>query len=64
LSLNYQRDGSVVMRADSNPAVTQTVSAGSTQAQVDAAYAAFLAANPPPPRTVFTPSQFINPTQL
>jgi hypothetical protein len=60
LSLSYQRDGSVVMHSDGNPAVTQTVPAGSTQAQVDAAYAVFLAANPPPPRTVFTPAQFID----
>jgi hypothetical protein len=60
LSLSYQRDGSVVMHSDGNPAVTQTVPAGSTQAQVDAAYAAFRAANPPPPRIKFTPAQFID----
>jgi hypothetical protein len=60
LTLNYQRDGSVIIRSDGNPAVTQTVPAGSTQAQVDAAHAAFLAANPPPPRTKFSPAQFID----
>jgi outer membrane protein assembly factor BamD (BamD/ComL family) len=60
MALYYQRDGSVVMTADGKPAAAQTVPAGATQAQVDAAYAAFLAANPPPLQTVFTPEQFIS----
>jgi hypothetical protein len=60
MSLYYNRDGSVTMISDADPGITQTLPLGSTQAAVDAAYAAFLAANPAPQQTLYAPTDFID----
>ena len=52
MSINMQRDGSIVLVSDVNTAVTQLLSPGQTPAQVAAAYSAFIIQNPQPAPSV------------
>ena len=46
MSIQYQRDGTVLFVSEANPTVTQLEAAGKTQAQIDADYATFEATWP------------------
>jgi hypothetical protein len=60
MSLHYNRDGSVTMMSDTDRAASERLPAGRTQDEVNAAYATFKVAHPPPPRTIYEPGAFID----